>query len=177
MNQTATITIQTVSPPSAGKRNWLVTDTAGTRYSANPKIGQPLQAYVGQTLQIIWKPGDKVNFLEDAQLPQGGVAAPPPMPAPAPMPQPVAAPPPIYTPAPAPIAAPPAAVSEEQRQENMFVMGVVGRAMGSGSFSSNDVLLLTHAAVQAWESRHARPQPNAEGPFSEANPPPPPGFQ
>lgn len=34
----------------------------------------------------------------------------------------------------------------------MFVMGVVGRAMGSGKFDTQDIPLLTAAAVEAWNT-------------------------
>ena len=49
------------------------------------------------------------------------------------------------------------------KEEGMFVMGVVGRAMGSGAFGVNDVDLLTKAAVEAWKNRHctAAPLPDA----------------
>jgi hypothetical protein len=42
----------------------------------------------------------------------------------------------------------------DTKSEDMFVMGVVGRAMGSGQFIVNDVELLTKAAVRAWQNRH-----------------------
>jgi hypothetical protein len=37
----------------------------------------------------------------------------------------------------------------------MFIMGVVGRAMGSGQFSANDIILLTREAAAAWKGRHS----------------------
>lgn len=43
---------------------------------------------------------------------------------------------------------------DDSKEEGMFVMGVVGRAMGSGQFAVTDIELLTKAAVQAWRSRN-----------------------
>jgi hypothetical protein len=41
------------------------------------------------------------------------------------------------------------------KEGEMFVMGVVGRAMGSGKFDITDVDVLTKAAVQAWRNNVA----------------------
>lgn len=41
------------------------------------------------------------------------------------------------------------------KEGEMFVMGVVGRAMGSGKFDTTDVDVLTKAAVQAWRNNVA----------------------
>lgn len=41
------------------------------------------------------------------------------------------------------------------KEGEMFVMGVVGRAMGSGKFDVTDVDLLTKAAVAAWRGNVA----------------------
>lgn len=41
------------------------------------------------------------------------------------------------------------------KEGEMFVMGVVGRAMGSGKFDVTDIDLLTKAAVQAWRGNVA----------------------
>jgi len=41
------------------------------------------------------------------------------------------------------------------KEGEMFVMGVVGRAMGSGKFDPTDVDVLTKAAVQAWRNNVA----------------------
>lgn len=51
--------------------------------------------------------------------------------------------------------APPAQMAPQSDQaEDIFVTGVVGRAMGSGAFTATDVSLLTKAAIEAWRSRH-----------------------
>ena len=41
------------------------------------------------------------------------------------------------------------------KEGEMFVMGVVGRAMGSGKFDVTDIDLLTKAAVAAWRGNVA----------------------
>lgn len=41
----------------------------------------------------------------------------------------------------------------DTKAEEMFVMGVVGRAMGSGQFAVTDIGLLAKAATQAWRER------------------------
>ncbi len=43
---------------------------------------------------------------------------------------------------------------EDPTSENIFVTGIVGRAMGSGQFGSTDISLLAKAAVQAWRDRY-----------------------
>lgn len=63
-------------------------------------------------------------------------------------------------------AATPENVPQSDKEEGMFIMGVVGRAMGSGQFSVGDVDLLTKAAADAWKHRHDAPSsysPNQEG--------------
>lgn len=39
----------------------------------------------------------------------------------------------------------------DTKSREMFIMGCVGRAMGSGSFTANDIKLLTLAAAEAWD--------------------------
>ncbi len=46
------------------------------------------------------------------------------------------------------------AAKEAEKVEGMFIMAVVGRAMGSGQFTMTDVKPLTLAAVEAWRGRH-----------------------
>ena len=41
----------------------------------------------------------------------------------------------------------------DTKSEEMFVMGVVGRAMGSAKFEITDIPLLAKAATQAWRER------------------------
>ena len=89
--------------------------------------------------------GKQYKWIKNWGLAQpGGVGQPPQQPTTA------AAPP-----RPAPPAMPARAPHDDAREEGMFVMGVVGRAMGSGHFEVNDISLLTKAAVEAWRDRHS----------------------
>ncbi len=84
--------------------------------------------------------------------------------------QPAAAVPPI--PMAAPVTLPQPTTSRDDKvAEEIFVTGIVGRAMGSGQFSVNDIGLLAKAATQAWRERNMQAPP--AGGYSEANPPPP----
>ena len=51
-------------------------------------------------------------------------------------------------------AAAPQNVPQTDKEEGMFIMGVVGRAMGSGQFGMDDILGLTQRASLAWKKRH-----------------------
>ena len=56
-------------------------------------------------------------------------------------------------------APPPAApnnrpLAQSDQAEDIFVTGIVGRALGSGQFGTTDIDALTKAAVQAWRNRH-----------------------
>lgn len=44
-------------------------------------------------------------------------------------------------------------VPRTDESENIFVTGIVGRAMGSGNFTAEDIGPLTKAATQAWTDR------------------------
>lgn len=66
----------------------------------------------------------------------------------------------------------PTPASSQSASEDIFVTGVVGRAMGSGQFAVTDIKLLTLAAVQAYrdwkhptppEPRTVSPQPANPG--------------
>lgn len=47
-------------------------------------------------------------------------------------------------------------VPQSDKEEGMFIMGVVGRAMGSGQFDMDQILGLTQRAALAWKKRHER---------------------
>lgn len=67
-----------------------------------------------------------------------------------------------------PIQRPPAVTPTDTKSEEMFVMGVVGRAMGSGKYEINDIHLLAKAATQAWRARAVPAKaPNDPGPDTE----------
>lgn len=63
-------------------------------------------------------------------------------------------------------------VPQSDKEEGMFIMGVVGRAMGSGQFSTGDIAMLTKCAAQAWRDRHT-PYPEAPPDDSYGLTPPP----
>ena len=62
-------------------------------------------------------------------------------------------------------------VPQSDKEEGMFIMGVVGRAMGSGQFGMDDILGLTQRAALAWKKRHE----SAGAPESTYGLTPPPG--
>jgi hypothetical protein len=99
------------------------------------------------------------------------VAAPPAAPASA-SPAPVAPSP--YAPQPAPVGA--AMSVNPDKDRDMFVTGVVGRAMGSGQFGVNEISLLTLAAEEAWGNLLAKragrfPPKPAHAPSQNDGPP------
>lgn len=58
---------------------------------------------------------------------------------------------------PAPRSQPVAAGNDDLKAEEIFVTGIVGRAMGGGHFGIHDIDALTKAAVAAWRNRNAAP--------------------
>ena len=75
---------------------------------------------------------------------------------------------------PAPVYRPPAA-DKDARQ--IYVTGIVGRAMGSGKFTASEILVLTQAATEAYDRlldpskpKPAQAAPVAEPPFNDALP-------
>lgn len=56
-------------------------------------------------------------------------------------------------------AASPQNVPQSDKEEGMFIMGVVGRAMSSGKFGVSDIESLTRMAAKAWRDRHVAPTP------------------
>jgi len=62
-----------------------------------------------------------------------------------------------------------AAPKSDEEQRNMFIMGVVGRAMSSGKFTASEIAVLTKGAAEAWDGLQAKPTP--QGP---PEPPPAP---
>lgn len=96
-----------------------------------------------------------------------------------------AAPMPVqHPPGPAPVAQPAAPQPTPQgaatpvntdKERDMFITGVVGRAMSSGQFSTNDVTILTLAADEAWATllakRAGKLAPANSGPIGPEPPP------
>ncbi len=139
--QTATISISQVYPPGAGKTNWAIVGGDGVRYSVPPAFANQLQT--GQSVSLEYKVNsfngkdirmvEKVSFMNaPAQQPAPQVVQPP---------RQVAPPPPQQQPH-----------GLRTQSKEMFIMGCVGRAMGSGQFGVTDIYALTLAASQAWDA-------------------------
>ena len=70
----------------------------------------------------------------------------------------------------------PAPVGAQSASEDIFVTGVVGRAMGSGKFAVTDIKLLTLAAAEAYREWKGKPneirsvQPSSQRPLSNPSP-------
>ena len=69
----------------------------------------------------------------------------------------------------------PQGVPQSDKEEGMFIMGVVGRAMGSGQFGMDDILGLTQRAALAWKKRHVMDQPVPDSSYGLDAPPGDPG--
>ena len=177
----ATITAQYVNPPRGNAISGNVKDTQGNSWGV--PASQLYRFQPGGTYQIMywqkakpqggaWNNVVSVNG-EDLgeraapqQMPaqQAQAPLPPQQPAQQPMQQPLASSP------------PPPSVSQHDKEMYMFIMGVVGRSMGSGKFEANDIKVLTLAASDAWKALHKAPEPPqaqtnseapAQGPMSE----------
>lgn len=147
---TATIQVQYVNPPrQANWRHGSVKDTNGQRWSiAKEHLGM---FSPNQTVEILWEQIGQYPTI----IGMGGQPFPS---APRP-PQPGTAAPqtaaqiynkPVLAPQqPGPVAQLPA----PDKEEGMFIMGVVGRAMGSGNFSIEEIPELTRTARYAWQTR------------------------
>ena len=70
-------------------------------------------------------------------------------------PVPTPAPPPLNPSYAQPAPSAPRTNGARGKEGEMFVMGVVGRAMGSGKFEVTDIDLLTKAAIAAWRGNVA----------------------
>ena len=77
--------------------------------------------------------------------------------------------------APAPAYRPPATDKDTARQ--IYITGVVGRAMGSGKFTASEILVLTQAAAEAFDrhldptkAKPAQAAPAADPPFNDELP-------
>ena len=62
-------------------------------------------------------------------------------------------------------AATPQNVPQSDKEEGMFIMGVVGRAMGSGQFGMDDILHLTQRTALAWRKRHEQSAGVSDGSY------------
>lgn len=156
MSEVANIEVKYVNPRD-GNRPPSIKDSYGNYYTVpDPAIGmfhQGMQCQIGYTVNGKYKNLVSVNGQPLQATNRAPVQNTLQQPAPSPqmMPQ------------------------QNDKEEGMFVMGVVGRAMGSGQFGANDIALLTKAAVDAWRGRHGtypeRTQTDQRGPPSDEPPP------
>lgn len=155
-----TITPQYIDAPKPGKKNWSIKDTAGAYYSFPPDLAVGLQA--GQPVTIDYRTNNFNNKTFNMVERVYGASAPPA--------QTQAAPSTPSHPH-APLPTPAASATQPQPHRNgdakareMFIMGVVGRAMGGGNFQVTDIKLLTLAAADAWDELARRDQ-GGDAPF------------
>lgn len=151
--QTATINPKYVNQPKPGAFSGSVKDGNGTYWSVPQNLLHLFQPGVMATVEYEAVEKNGKTFYNVKQI--VGHAAPPAAPAPAYTPPP---PPPPQQPAPStPYANGHAHPANGQNKDRaMFVMGCVGRAMGSGGFSVNDVKILALAADDAWSELERR---------------------
>lgn len=145
----ATLTPKYIDAPKEGKKNWAVKDEAGNRWSVPPHVVQQMRT--GVPVQVTYREnewqGKTINMVEAVvagnpavQSGNGQVLKPdgtfqslattiPPNMALHPVGKPL----------------------PDAKAREMFIMGVVGRAMGSGSFTATDINILTLAAADAWD--------------------------
>lgn len=137
------ITVQTIYPIAEGAKSGSLKGADGNIYKFLPwqakfvREGETIEVPISESefngkvykwFAKTWPPKDQQNAARQA----------------APQPQP-AAPSPGHNNPPAPSYSP-----NGTKDAAMFVMGVVGRAMGSGKFDTQDVKLLALAAAEAW---------------------------
>ena len=138
------MTIQYLDPPKAGKKLWSAKDVNGNRYFVDETFAPQLEPLKNTSTNLAIKPAP---WNKDQSIitgfDNGGAPSQPEPPPPVTTP-----PPPQPAPQPAPQANP-----DAQKHEDMFVMGVVGRAMGSGAFKVEEIPALTNQAVKAWRGR------------------------
>lgn len=143
-----TITPRYVDAPKPGKKNWSVKDESGVLFSVPQRFAS--QFRVGSPVTVDYSVshhnGKDFNMVEGATGTPQQTPAPPPYVPPAPPPQP----------APVQHTNGHAAANVHDKDRAMFIMGAVGRAMGSGSFSVNDVKILALAADDAWNELERR---------------------
>lgn len=124
----ATVSIKTVYPPGEGKTNWAIVANDGVRYSVKPEFSQLLKegASVGVTYEVKSYNGKDVRMA--SHISAMGAA-------------------------PANQQVPTRSNGNGHTQSReMFIMGCVGRAMGSGQFNATDIKVLTLAAAEAWDA-------------------------
>jgi len=139
----AQVSIKNAYPPNEGKTNWSIVASDGVRYSVKPEFAPLLKegASVAVTYDVKTFQGKDVRManhvspLNHEQLHVQDRNAPKPQ---------------LGNPA-YPTPRTNGNGNGDTKSKEMFVMGCVGRALGSGQFGAQDISLLTKAAAQAWD--------------------------
>lgn len=121
--ETRTIRVSFINPPKENKVNFSVKAADNSRYSVKPEIAHEMEVGKTYVCQVVSKDfgNGAVWFIERIKA--------------------------------APQQTPPQgqASTDDPTAKNIFVTGIVGRAMGSGKFGAEDVLRLTQAALGAFD--------------------------
>lgn len=136
-----TTTPKYLDEPKPGKKNWTMKDESGVYFSVSPDMAQGMKIGVPVTLdyRVNNFNGKTFNMVErvyGAAVPTTHTTAVTPPTNPNPIQQGHNA---------------PAHKNGDAKAREMFVMGCVGRAMGSGQFGVTDIKTLTLAAADAWD--------------------------
>lgn len=152
-----TITVEKVFPMTADAKSGGLKATDGNIYKFLAWQAKFIRQ--GETIEVpisesefngkIYKWFAKTWPSKDQQQAARQATSPPQQPAPQ-QPGPPNIPPTGYVPQTRPATPPPSNGNGQTKDAAMFVMGVVGRAMGSGKFDTQDIPLLARAAAQAW---------------------------
>lgn len=149
MPATATITAKYVNPPKPGRTNYSIKTPEDELYWVDPRLASQFQP--GGTYQIEYDTktfGDRPSRVITRVVVGGAAPEPPP-------PQSYggyAHPQSNHTPAPRTNGNGHRAPNGDAKAREMFIMGVVGRAMGSGKFEPHDISQLTNEAASAWDA-------------------------
>jgi hypothetical protein len=134
--QTVTITPKYVNPPKEGKKYGSLKTDDGVQYAAPPSVTSACEPGVPVTIE--WEgqtwggnPVMVVRRVVGAQHGHNGGAHPHPQPN---------------------GNGRHSAAGGDAKAREMFIMGVVGRAMGSGQFEASHIYDLTAAAAKAWDA-------------------------
>ena len=160
------VTPQYVNPAKPGKKFGNIKEASGVKWiipAGWENLFSPnVPAHIDYEAQT-WG-SESVNIVRGVN---GNMQPAPTQPSP---PNPMA--PPVPQPLPAiPVPPQPVASRDDKVAEEIFVTGIVGRAMGSGQFSVLDIAVLAKAATQAWHERGMQAPP--AGGYTETAPPPP----
>ena len=162
----ATITVQYVNAPRPGQFSGSIKDAQGNYWGIPGHATHLFQP--GQTYEVMYwqkqtqsgKVFNNIASVNGQELSDKAQQQPTPQPQPQPRPQPTPSQP---------------QKEDPEKVRNMFIMGVVGRAMGSGKYDATDIKALTLAAAHAWSEHHKPwpgPNPDEMGGLEGQEPPP-----